>query len=429
MTGSSSLAATPPAQGDDGPTAIRFDYQKLVNAAFALFVFSGSVVIVEPSPYDLLFFVAAPIWFLGGFTIHRSFILFAMLVVARMLVEFIVLVPYFDRPTFESTDPVTFQALSVYMAFSALFFALFFANRTEKRIELCLVAYTVGAVCASALAIAGYFDIAGLGEKFTRYGRAMGPFKDPNVYASFAFVGAVYLAQNLLLARARSIILSSVSLLVIVAGVFLAFSRGSWAATLIALALMVMSGYVTMEDRRRKRRIAMGALIAIGVMAAAVVLLVSHPDTRDFFFQRFSVTQDYDEGATGRFGNQARSIPMLLGSFWGFGPMQFVQIFDLEPHNTFIGAFANDGWPGGLLFIALTGTTVFIAVRLMLAPTPYRRQAQVIASSILALFLQCFQIDVDHWRHFFLLLGAVWGLEAARQKWEARRRTRADAQR
>ena len=35
--------------------------------------------------------------------------------------------------------------------------------------------------------------------------------------------------------------------------------------------------------------------------------------------------------------------------------------------------------------------------------------------------MQAFQIDIDHWRHVFLLLGAVWGLETARVRWMERR--------
>jgi hypothetical protein len=27
------------------------------------------------------------------------------------------------------------------------------------------------------------------------------------------------------------------------------------------------------------------------------------------------------------------------------------------------------------------------------------------------------QIDIDHWRHFYLILGMIWGMEAARRKW------------
>jgi hypothetical protein len=66
------------------------------------------------------------------------------------------------------------------------------------------------------------------------------------------------------------------------------------------------------------------------------------------------------------------------------------------------------------------GVTLFIGFRLMFRTSPFQRQAQVFVPVLTAFFLQAFQIDIDHWRHVLLLLGVVWGLEAARQKWEAR---------
>ncbi len=36
---------------------------------------------------------------------------------------------------------------------------------------------------------------------------------------------------------------------------------------------------------------------------------------------RATLTQEYDEGITGRFGNQLRSIPMLPGLAVWFGPL------------------------------------------------------------------------------------------------------------
>jgi hypothetical protein len=42
-------------------------------------------------------------------------------------------------------------------------------------------------------------------------------------------------------------------------------------------------------------------------------------------------------------------------------------------------------------------------------------------------FLQGFQIDIDHWRHVYLMLGMVWGLEAARLRWSQGRRAPAVA--
>jgi len=419
MTNSASARLEPPLAEADGaqrPPGVRINYQRLVNAAVAIFVASGGVVIVEPSPYDLAFFIAMPLWFLGGFSVHRSVIVLAAILFGFTVAGFFALIPFWH-----SYDAYVFQYLSAYLSVTALFFALFIGDNTQARLDLCLKAYTVAAVIASLCAIAGYFNIGGLAEIFTRYGRAMGPFKDPNVYGSFVFLGAVYLAQNMMLGRARSIVWSGAQLLIIVAGVFLSFSRGSWAATVVSMMLMAISGYRTMESRGMKRRVALGALIAVIVIAAALLVLLSMEETRALFLERALVTQEYDEGATGRFGNQIRSIPMLLDRFWGFGPLRFLLIFGLAPHNTFIGAFANAGWIGGLMFILLVGTTTYVGFRLMFRPSPYRRQAQVVFSVLFAIFLQGFQIDIDHWRHLYLLLGVVWGLEAARQKWEDRR--------
>jgi O-antigen ligase len=240
------------------------------------------------------------------------------------------------------------------------------------------------------------------------------------VFGSFLILGALYLSQNLMFARSRHVLATISMLAIIVAADFLSFSRGSWGATIAAMALMVASAYATTKDIRLKRRIAASTLIAVAIGVLVVLVLLSMTSTRELFLQRASVTQDYDEGSTGRFGNQMRSLPMLLDRFWGFGPLRFRTIFDLEPHNSYIGAFANTGWLGGFLFVLIVGVTVFIGCRLMFKTSPFQRQAQLFTPVLFAFFMQAFQIDIDHWRHVLMLFGVVWGLEAARQKWEAR---------
>jgi hypothetical protein len=42
---------------------------------------------------------------------------------------------------------------------------------------------------------------------------------------------------------------------------------------------------------------------------------------------------------------------------------------------------------------------------------------QVVWCATFVFFLQALQIDIDHWRMFFVTFGAVWGIEAARVKW------------
>ena len=75
-----------------------------------------------------------------------------------------------------------------------------------------------------------------------------------------------------------------------------------------------------------KRRITVSALVAITIGVLVILVLLSMESTRAFFLQRASVTQEYDEGSTGRFGNQLRSLPMLVERFWGFGPVSYTHL-------------------------------------------------------------------------------------------------------
>jgi hypothetical protein len=392
--------------------ALRFDYEKLVSVSVFIFVACGAIGVIEPSPYDFASLVAMPLWFFGGFSIHRSFLVFGFLILLFNIMGFLALIPYWDN-----ADSALYQYQSAYLVLTGLFYALYMGNRTSARVETCLAAYTAGSIVAAICGILGYFDIAGLGgEVFAHAGRASGAFKDPNVLGSYLVLPIVWLTQNLMLGRARSVLLTSAALLVVFLGMFLAFSRGSYGATVIAMGLMIASVYRASRDLKMKRRIVIASAAALAMIVALTALLLTIPETRELFELRTAAAQDYDAGETGRFGNQLRSIPMLLDRFMGFGPLRFRLVFNLEPHNSYIGAFANNGWLGGFMFLLLVGVTAWIGLRMMFTPSPAQRQAQVVVPTLLALFLQGFQIDIDHWRFVFFLLGAVWGLEALRER-------------
>jgi hypothetical protein len=392
---------------------LTFNYQRLVDAAVFFFVACGAIAIIEPSPYDFASLIAMPLWFLGGFSINRSFIVLAFLILAYTIMGFVALIPYWD-----SADSSLYQYQSAYLVLTGLFYALFMGNRTTHRVELCLNAYVAGALIAATCGILGYAGVPGLGEDvFLHAGRASGTFKDPNVLGSFLVLPIVYLANCLMVGRTKSVIVTGGLLLIIFLGMFLSFSRGSYGATVASFTLMTASVFVSSKDARMKRRIALGAAGAVAMIAVAIAALLSIPETREFFELRTAATQDYDEGSTGRFGNQLRSIPMLLDRFLGFGPLRFRLVFDLEPHNSYVGAFANNGWIGGLLFLLIVGVTTYVGLRLIFTPSPAQSLAQAIVPSMIALFLQGFQIDIDHWRFVFFMLGSVWGMEAMRQRW------------
>ena len=392
-----------------------FRYQGLVNASVALLVFFGMLSLIEPSPYDFLTLIALPLWFLGGFRLHRAVVPILLLWCVFEAAGFFALMPYWNEP-----DPRIYQLQSLYLIVTAVFYTIFFSDRTIERANVCLKAFTAGAVVSAIIGLIGYLNIAGLGASLTTVeDRVSGTFKDPNVFGSYLILAAAYLTQIFLLGTTRRTLLTLGSLGLVLVGVFISYSRGSWGATLAALTLTTLAGYLTADSAAMRRRIVrMATLIGLlGIMALAGALCV--PSVRNFFFQRAAVEQDYDGGVTGRFGNQMRSLPMLVERPEGFGPLRYRLIFDLDPHNSYIGAFANDGWIGGFTWIAIVLTTCFVGFRLMLARSPYRRLAQVFWPSLFVLLVQGFQIDVDHWRQLFLCFGAIWGMEAARQRWRA----------
>jgi hypothetical protein len=232
-------------------------------------------------------------------------------------------------------------------------------------------------------------------------------------------LAAAYLMHGTILGNKRQLLLTIPGLAAICIGVFLSFSRGSWAATLFAMMVVVAAAYATSDNPRTRRRILWmsGAALAIGLIA--ILAVMTDDDARKFFLMRASLTQEYDEGITGRFGNQMRSLPMIPNLPFGFGPLRFRLLFELDPHNSYIGAFANEGWLGGCVWLLMIGLSTFVGFRLMVKPSPYQRLAQIFFPALFATMLQGFQIDIDHWRQFFIMIGAVWGLEAARHRWAA----------
>jgi hypothetical protein len=394
----------------------------LVNSAkvslylFGIMIFFGSIVIIEPSPYDILSFAAIPFFALTGFKIKRGLLFFILIMTLYEIGGFTSLIPHLHQ-----SDAVIFQLLSFYLYITSLFFAFFFSDQTLERLNFCLKAYVIGAFLAAICGIMGYFNIVGTFDIFTLYGRASGTFKDPNVYGSYLVLAVVFLMQRILLGYTLRPFTWGAILLVLIIGVLLSFSRGSWGATLVASGMMVGLSFWTADSPKMRRRVIISSILAIGAIVLALLVLLSFENMREFFIQRASITQDYDSGETGRFGNQLRSISMLLDRPLGFGPLLFRKWFGIEPHNSYINAFASCGWLGGFAFIVLVASTFFVGFRLCLRPSPFRRISQVVWPSLMVLLLQGFQIDIDHWRYVFLLFGMVWGLEAARQEWEVQR--------
>lgn len=389
--------------------------KRLATLLLVAFIFFACFAFSDTSPYDVVAIPTIVLWLCLGLRLHRGMVPLLWLLILYVSAITVALMPFVDQPL-----PVTWTIQLAYLAITGVFFAMLFSDDTEARMELALKTFVASCLLSSAFGIVGYFGFIPTEDLFYKYGRASGTFQDPNVFGSFLTLGALYLMHGLLLGTSRRPILSSAILMVIVAGIFLSFSRGSWGGTLIAVAVMVGSVYTTTPSARLRRRIVILTVLAVAATAVAIVGLLSIGDTAEMFSKRAAVTQDYDTGETGRFGNQMRGLAMLLDEPLGMGPLRWRLIFALEPHNTYIGSFANGGWLAGVTFIGLVLTTSVVGFRLMRRDTPYRRHAQIVWPALLMFFLQAVQIDIEKWRHVYMMLGMVWGLEAARLRWLAR---------
>ena len=112
--------------------------------------------------------------------------------------------------------------------------------------------------------------------------------------------------------------------------------------------------------------------------------------------------------------------PCLLERLNGFGPVRFRLFFRrglaLVPTSAPFRPTAGSEVPPSSCSSA---SPTVIGLRQVLRPlarcSASRRSSRAMPAS--RMMVQAFQIDIDHWRHIYLMLGAVWGIEAARLKW------------
>lgn len=398
----SALAQDPPRR------RLAISYAALKRGTLWLLTASSGFALIEPSPYELVFLLAVFVFTLTGIRFSQKLLPLAVLLLAYNLGGAFSLIPWLDDP-----DAVRFTAVSAYLMITAIFIAGMMAEDAAGRLETLRKGYLFAAWCAGLAGVLGYFNIAGLGDVFTLYGRASGTFKDPNVLGTFLALPIVYALQRALTGQsglARGLVALSVPL----AALFLTFSRGAWGVLALSVVMMTALTFLASPSAAGRRRIVAMSLAALIAMVVALLIALSFESIRAVFEVRASLDQSYDQGVTGRFGNQLRAIPLLLESPNGFGPLRFRWIFVDDPHNVYVNAFASYGWLGGLSYLALTAATCVVGWRLCFRRNATQLHAIAIWSVLFVTILQGLQIDTDHWRHFYLMLGLVWGLAAVR---------------
>ncbi len=376
-----------------------------IGLALVWLMFASSfVVTIEPAPCDFLALLSILFWVATGMKMQLGVVPLLAILLAYNMGGFFSFMQFGNE-----VKGATFVATSFYMAIMAVFFACFISENTERRMTWIMRGYIFGAVIAASMGAAGRLNIAGLASVFTYEERATGLFKDPNVFSTYLVFPSVMLMQGFMLGTIKYRLLSSISLLIIISALFLAFSRGAWINVTVSTILTIGFTFMLTPARAMRMRIVVFTIVVIGVAAILLALLLSVRELRELFFDRFTLLKNYDSGETGRFGNQLNAIPLLLQLPLGFGPGKFSTIFGIDPHNTFLNSFASYGWLGGISYFTLVITSFTVGWKAIMTRSPWQNYSILCYSCLIAVILQGVQIDMEHWRHFYWILGLTWG--------------------
>jgi hypothetical protein len=376
---------------------------------------SGAIVFIEPSPYEIVTLLATVVFFATGLRLRLVFMPLVALLFLLNLGYTICAIPLLGQ-----SEVAGWIATSWYMAVTVAFFAMITSEDTAARLDMLRRGLVVGAMIASLAAIAGYFNLVPGGhDLLTLYERARGTFKDPNVLGAFLILPALFALQSVVSDRPAKAFGNAIAFVIMALAILLAFSRAAWGGLILTAAFMLALMVLTSQSKGQRSRVIVMTVIAALLAVVLIAALLSFDSIAEMFRQRASFDQSYDEGRFGRFGRHILGADMALDLPFGIGPLQFHRYFPEDTHNSYLNAFMSGGWLSGVCYPALVFTTVIMGFRHVFVRVPWQRAYLAIFSAFVGTVGESFVIDTDHWRHFWMMLGAMWGMMAAAQAYKA----------
>ena len=248
--------------------AVAFTERLLLMVLFVT-VLASSVAFIEPSPHDALMGVLAVACLIAGIRFERHVALLFLLLLVWNVAGLISLL---NVAGMEQTTQ--YAGTSIYLMVAAVLFASLFANNTMPRIVTVRAAYVLTATVISVAGIAGYFNLfPHAHDLFATYDRALGGFKDPNVFGPFLIWPALVVIERML---ARRIHLADVMIVgVLLLALMLSFSRGAWFHFAVSCVVMMILAFTTAATDGARMRIVAMSVVAITVVATFIVFALS----------------------------------------------------------------------------------------------------------------------------------------------------------
>ncbi len=406
----------------DSSVAISASLRRLLFLFVWMMFFLNAVVIKEPAPCDLfmmMFVILMPLFGLVRFTaIHGLMFALLMIVIAGGLIaagthEFYIV-------------SAKHMLISLYLSIFAVVLAAFITRNPGQHLELVWNGYMCGAIIAAVAGIIGYFDlIPGSFDLFTKYGRARGTFKDPNVFGPYLVPAFLYCLHRLLTRDANTGLVSIGLMGLFLFGILMCFSRGAWMLFCIASASYVAVFVLTAPNSRQRLKIfglcVASLIVLIGVLAVAL----QSPKVQELWEERATLKQTHDVGDQGRFAGHKKAMNVILENPVGIGALYFGYYYHHElPHNVYLSMFLSTGWIGGVVFLILMLTTLYFGISVILYRAPWTHYHAIAVCTFFGLLIENYIVDTDHWRLLYILMGLIWGAFAYVKLEEHQLRTR-----
>lgn len=373
-------------------------------------VFLSGFVISEPAPYELFMAALIGLWAIVGLRISRGIAPLLVLLVTFNVGGMLSLTVMDDL----SEGPM-YIAVSLFLALSAVFFAAIIEAR-PARLELIFRAWVAGALITALLGILGYFHAFPGSEAFTLYDRAKGAFQDPNVFGPYLVPPSLYLMYGLLSGRILGAPLKVIGVLILALAVFLSFSRAAWALYLFSVVALVFVMLLKERTGVFRLKILILSLSAAGLMIVSLLVALQFEKVSNLFSSRTQLVQEYDGGHLGRFERHRIGFLMAMERPLGIGPLAFNKMFPEDEHNTWLKSLTTYGWLGFVCFLTLISWTLSAGFKALLRNRPWQPFLMIAYIALVGHVAIGFVIDMDHWRHFYLLLGIIWACIALERR-------------
>jgi O-antigen ligase len=171
--------------------------------------------------------------------------------------------------------------------------------------------------------------------------------------------------------------------------------------------------FVTERGAKARARFLVLAAVGIVLIIALVGAALSIPAVAELFADRAQLEQSYDAGHLGRFQRYAIGFNMMFDHPLGIGAIEFGRTFGEDEHDIWLKTLTTYGWLGFAAYFALVVWTLVAAFPLVFRTGPLQSVTQIAYIVFLGHMIMATVIDIDHWRHVYLLFGILWGAIAA----------------